>query len=215
MHGRTYKQAFTGKADLTGIYELKQHLGIPVMCNGDVLNYEDGMRKILIPEDCRMKSDALVKSEAIRVKNEHQNETYVSNTASEERSAELKERVFHKSLDGFMIGRASFGNPWCFLPSHYEPTLGEILQTMREHGDLLWQWKERKGMMEARKHLVQYLHGFPGVKEYRGALVHVESREDIARVLDQIQRDHPALLSGKISSYNPESQMAVWECGSD
>ena len=40
-----------------------------------------------------------------------------------------------------MIGRASFGNPWCFLPGNYEPTLDEILTTMREHGDLLWQVK--------------------------------------------------------------------------
>jgi len=28
-----------------------------------------------------------------------------------------------KNLDGFMIGRASFGNPWCFLPNHFTPTL--------------------------------------------------------------------------------------------
>ena len=65
----------------------------------------------------------------------------------------------YKNLDGFMIGRASFGNPWCFLPGNYEPTLEEILETMKLHGDLLWEYKNRKGMMEARKHLVQYLHG--------------------------------------------------------
>lgn len=121
----------------------------------------------------------------------------------------------YRNLDGFMIGRASFGNPWCFLPDNYEPTLGEILETMAEHGRLLWEWKNRKGMMEARKHLVQYLHGFPGVKEYRSSLVHVESVEDIQKVLDQIRHDHPTLLSERISNYNPESQMAVWDCGSD
>lgn len=58
---------------------------------------------------------------------------------------------------------------------------------MEEHGRLLWQWKERKGMMEARKHLVQYLHGFPGVKEYRSSLVHVESVDDILKVLEKIR----------------------------
>ena len=109
-----------------------------------------------------------------------------------------------------MIGRASFGNPWCFLPGKYEPTLGEILETMKQHGELLWQWKERRGMMEARKHLVQYLHGFPGVKEYRSALVQVESVIDIENVLEKIKHDHKALLPQKISSYNPESQLAVW-----
>jgi len=51
VHGRTYKQAFTGKADLTGIYELKQHVDIPVICNGDVKSYEDGVTKIVHPSN--------------------------------------------------------------------------------------------------------------------------------------------------------------------
>lgn len=175
VHGRTYKQAFTGKADFTGIYELKQHLHVPVLCNGDILSYEDGAEKIIHPE----------------------------NRTSES---------LYKNLDGFMIGRASFGNPWCFLPGNYIPTLGEILETMKLHGDLLWQWKERKGMMEARKHLVQYLHGFPGVKEYRTALVHVEKPEDISVVLDKIRNDHPTLLAEKMTTPDNESTMAVWDC---
>ncbi len=167
VHGRTYKQAFTGKADLTGIYELKQHIHIPVICNGDILSYEDGIAKMVHPAGL-------------------------------------------KNLDGFMIGRASFGNPWGFLPGNYEPTLDEILTTMREHGDLLWQVKWRHGMMEARKHLVQYLHGFPGVKEYRSALVQVESNEDIYAVLEQIRQDHPSLLKQKLSGNNPENLLATW-----
>lgn len=170
VHGRTYKQAFTGKANFDGIYELKQHLGIPVICNGDIMSYEDGKEKLMHPDNQK------------------------------------------KNLDGFMIGRASFGNPWCFLADNYEPTFGEILDTMWVHGELLWKWKERKGMMEARKHLVQYLHGFPGVKDYRSQLVHVESVEDITKVLNNIRLVHRDLLTKKISSYNPESAMAVWWC---
>ncbi len=108
MHGRTYKQAFTGKADFTGIYELKQHVNIPVICNGDILSYDDGVAKIIHPDN---------------------------------RDGQISDK---KNLDGFMIGRASFGNPWCFLPGNYVPTLSEILQTMAEHGQLLWDWKNRK-----------------------------------------------------------------------
>ena len=70
-------------------------------------------------------------------------------------------------------------------------------------------------MMEARKHLVQYLHGFPGVKDYRTALVHVENTEDINTVLEKIKSDHPELLSQKISSYNPENMKTEWGCGVD
>jgi tRNA-dihydrouridine synthase B len=187
VHGRTYKQAFTGKADFTGIYELKQHVNIPVICNGDVMSYEDGILKIVHPENRNLKGEEVL----------------------------VKDRIFHKDLDGFMIGRASFGNPWCFLPGGYEPTLHEILTTMSEHGKLLWQWKERKGMMEARKHLVQYLHGFPGVKEFRSELVHVEGVDDIEKVIAKIRTDHPTLMDQKMSGYNPESAMTVWGCGTN
>lgn len=91
MHGRTYKQAFNGNADFTGIYELKQALNIPVIGNGDVMSYDDGIAKIQSPNP----DDA--------------------------------------NLDGFMIGRASFGNPWCFLAGEYVPTLSEILSVMTRH----------------------------------------------------------------------------------
>lgn len=36
IHGRTTKQKFTGNADWTKIYEVKEHLRIPVIGNGDV-----------------------------------------------------------------------------------------------------------------------------------------------------------------------------------
>lgn len=174
VHGRTYKQAFTGKADFTGIYELKQHVNIPVICNGDILSYDDGLSKIIHPDN---------------------------------RDGKISEK---KNLDGFMIGRASFGNPWCFLPGEYIPTLAEILQTMEEHGTLLWEWKNRKGMMEARKHLVQYLHGFPHVKEYRSRLVQVENPDDIFAIIADIRAQNHDLLHERLGGVNPDSMKETW-----
>jgi tRNA-dihydrouridine synthase len=37
---------YTGKADFTNIYELKKHLSIPVICNGDIKSYDDGIEKV-------------------------------------------------------------------------------------------------------------------------------------------------------------------------
>lgn len=160
VHGRTYQQAFNGKADWTGIYELKKHLSIPVIGNGDVVDYDDGMKRL-------------------------------------------------GNLDGFMIGRSSFGNPWCFLPGGYIPTLAEILAIMHEHGQLLVENKGRKGILESRKHLVQYLHGFAGVKEYRKSLVSVESVEDIDNVLARIRIEHSGLLNVKLER-GKEAMVQTW-----
>lgn len=121
VHGRTYKQAFTGKADFTGIYELKQHLNIPVIANGDVMSHLDGMTKIVHPAN---------RSGVIYDRDEETRALYAGKTA--------------KNIDGFMIGRGSFGNPWCFLKDGRRPTLSEILEVMELHARLLIETKGTK-----------------------------------------------------------------------
>jgi tRNA-dihydrouridine synthase len=48
---------------------------------------------------------------------------------------------YMKNLDGFMIGRASFGNPWCFVKGGYKPTLEEVLAMMEFHAKKLVETK--------------------------------------------------------------------------
>ena len=45
IHGRTYSQAFKGEANWEPIYELKNHLQIPLLGNGDVIDHHDGMKR--------------------------------------------------------------------------------------------------------------------------------------------------------------------------
>ncbi len=173
VHGRTASQWYTWHADFTQIYELKKHINIPVICNGDIMNYEDGMRKL-------------------------------------------------DNLNGFMIGRGSFGNPWCFLKDwdliekngnkrpgsfingQYQPTLGEILEMMEFHAKALVTCKwERKGTLDIRKHLVQYLKWFPWVWAYRKRLVTIESIEILLGIIAEIKnefREHLSLLPLQINN---------------
>jgi nifR3 family TIM-barrel protein len=46
IHGRTRKQAFSGKSNWEPIYELKKHLKIPVIGNGDIETIDDALTKI-------------------------------------------------------------------------------------------------------------------------------------------------------------------------
>lgn len=99
-----------------------------------------------------------------------------------------------ENLNWFMIWRASFGNPWCFLPGNYVPSFGEILDTMQKHAKLLIELKWRKWSLESRKHMVQYLHSFPGVKNYRKKLVLVDNMNDVENVLNEIRADFKDFL---------------------
>ena len=44
VHGRTWSQAFGGQADWSVIAKVKQSVTIPVIGNGDILSYQDGLR---------------------------------------------------------------------------------------------------------------------------------------------------------------------------
>lgn len=49
VHGRTTKQAYTWQADFTQIYKLKEAVKIPVICNWDIKNFDDGISKLTPP----------------------------------------------------------------------------------------------------------------------------------------------------------------------
>lgn len=149
IHWRTAKQAYTGKADWTQIYELKKYVDIPVIWNWDVKNYDDWVNKL-------------------------------------------------KNLDGFMIWRWSFWNPWCFVAWGYKPSLEEILNMMSFHAEKLIEVKwERRWTLEIRKHLVQYLHSFPWVRKYKKALVTIESLQILEEILKQIRNEFWEFLDKK------------------
>lgn len=46
IHWRTTTQAYTWIANLEPIYELKNHVKIPIIANWDILNYDDWMKKV-------------------------------------------------------------------------------------------------------------------------------------------------------------------------
>lgn len=103
-----------------------------------------------------------------------------------------------KNLDGVMVGRATWGNPWLMkdicdalirgkIPKKLTvDTLSfeEKMPVIMEHCELSVRLKgEKRGMMEMRKHLANYIKGLEGAKELRAKLVRVESIDDVKKIL--------------------------------
>ncbi len=103
--------------------------------------------------------------------------------------------------DGVVIGRGCLGRPWLFAelsaaftgrPIATPPTLGEVADIMRRHGELLAaHFGEDKGMRDMRKHIAWYLHGFPAGADTRRALALVKTLDELDALLRQLDADVP------------------------
>ncbi len=105
-------------------------------------------------------------------------------------------------VDGLMIGRAVYGNPWIFREIKHYLNTGEILapadtkervRVSLLHLERSVQWKgERTGILEIRKHWGHYFKGYPGFKPFRIRLMQAETAEEITKVLEDIQQHFEA-----------------------
>ncbi len=100
-------------------------------------------------------------------------------------------------VDGLMIARGVYGNPWIFKEiKHYLKT-GEIIQPPdieeRLKISLIQleksiEWKgERRGILEIRKHWADYFKGYYNFKPFRLKLMETDSFDEIKIILNEIK----------------------------
>ena len=105
-------------------------------------------------------------------------------------------------VDGLMIGRAVYGNPWIFRDIKHYIATGELLPPVsidervrisRLHLERSVEWKgEHTGIMEIRKHWGSYFKGFPDFKPFRIRLMQALNANEIKEILQDIQQHYQA-----------------------
>ena len=104
--------------------------------------------------------------------------------------------MFEKTgVDGIMIGRGAFGNPWIFKRIKYyletgeklpETTSEEKLKVIKEHLNLLIEEKSEKiAIKEFRKHLAYYSKNMPNSSNFRVKVNAIDNRMELEKALDQ------------------------------
>ena len=98
-------------------------------------------------------------------------------------------------VDGIMIGRGSFGNPWIFRNiKHYletgeklpQPTNNEKLEVMEKHIELAVKEKgEDVAIKELRKHIALYTKNLKNSSEFRNSINKVEKKEELISKLEE------------------------------
>ena len=89
----------------------------------------------------------------------------------------------YPSLDGFMIGRGVFENPYCFSLDNHKPTRSELLNLLHLHLSAYEKYGFKK--FEPLKHYFKiYVKDFPGASELRAEMMECKSIEEILETVN-------------------------------
>ncbi|MBQ3309299.1 tRNA-dihydrouridine synthase [Candidatus Saccharibacteria bacterium] len=130
--------------------------------------------------------------EIIKLKNQisPQTKLIINGDISDKNAAKSLAKKYPE-VDGFMIGRGIFQNPFCF--SEYQPSREELQELFLYHLDL---FDKRAAELSARgshypyeplKHFFKiYISGFDGSKELRSKLMECKSTKELRAILSTI-----------------------------
>ena len=110
-----------------------------------------------------------------------------------------KEMFEKTGVDGIMIGRGSFGNPWIFREiKHYletgekldKPTIQERLDVMKNHIELAVADKgENVATHELRKHISWYTKNLKNSSVFRSKVNNIESKDELLELVNEYFRE--------------------------
>lgn len=94
------------------------------------------------------------------------------------------ERVAQTGVDGIMIGRGIFTNPWAFENSETEHTKEEKLELLKEHVTLFVdQYGDTKNFDILKKFFKIYVSDFDGASDLRAKLMECKNKEDVFKIV--------------------------------
>ncbi len=99
------------------------------------------------------------------------------------------EKAEQYGLDGIMVGRAIFSNPWFFKPSidSLSKTPAERIKLLKKHVELFIElWGNEKHFDIMKKFFKIYISGFDGAKELRVKLMTTKNAEQVEETLNHI-----------------------------
>ena len=110
----------------------------------------------------------------------------------DEKSA--KHMIEYTGVDGIMIGRGVFGNPWIFERINHYLKTGEILppvtnseklRIIKKHIELAVEIKGEVAIKELRKHIAWYTKNLKNSSEFRNKINKIESKDEVLEMIDE------------------------------
>ena len=121
---------------------------------------------------------------AVQVRNELKSRTLIIGNGDIRSREDGLEKLRATGVDGVMVGRGAFGNPWFFRADGHVPAVGEKLRVMLEHARLFEEWLPEKSFFIMRKHFKAYASGFAGAPELRALLMQTKNADETAQIVE-------------------------------
>ena len=99
---------------------------------------------------------------------------------------EAKQKAKKYNLDGVMVGRGIFGNPWFFNSKKNieDISLKDKFKVLIEHTNLYEKLLGKKKPFDImKKHFKAYIYGFDGAKELRMKLMTCKTAKEVEKVI--------------------------------
>ena len=95
------------------------------------------------------------------------------------------EKVEQYGVDGVLIGRGSFGNPFVFKKDKQDINIFEVALEHCKLYEETYKDREKNRFLPMRKHLGWYVKGISNAKEVRMKLFRCESSDDVEEVFKE------------------------------
>ncbi len=177
LHARTRQQGYRGQADWRLIAALKEAVHIPVIGNGDITSPADAVRMVRETGcDAVMIGRGLIGNPWLMRACEQAMRDYCEGRITDESQVPGDEMVVCE--EGEL--RTTVRVPAYLLDVRLEERFALVI----EHTRMMIAAKgERRGILEMRKHTVQYLRGLHGARSFRERLMHIESLAELEEAL--------------------------------
>ncbi len=100
---------------------------------------------------------------------------------------DAREKIHTYKLDGVLIGRATFGNPWLF--QEMEPDTQLRITTALEHAEAFEELLPGGHFVSLRKHMAWYMKGFDHAAALRDKLMRMQNITDVREILSPYLRE--------------------------
>lgn len=132
--------------------------------------------------------DEIVK--AVYLKNAMGKRTLMFGNGDVESLSDAKEKIALYGVDGVMIGRGIFHNPWLFAGIDITTkTLKDRLELLQKHVSLYREtWGDTKNYQILKKYFKIYLSGFDGASDLRVQFMETKSYEEVLQLVDELTK---------------------------